>query len=134
MEKENRSFRGMLVEMIVKSFVNLNSFSFMKHELKVKLQEKLNSNLIFKTEVSEIETKNGHTFGQVSFEDENGSYRAVDFTITGKSEFAVYEKEPAHGKDEDGVILAPFNTKEEAEQAGIKYGYDDDNYYVDKIK
>ena len=48
--------------------------------------------------------------------------------------FAVYEKEPRHGKDKDGVILEPFNTKEEAEQARIKYGYGDDNYYVDKMK
>jgi hypothetical protein len=48
--------------------------------------------------------------------------------------FAVYEKEPRHGKDKDGVILEPFNTKEEAEQARIKYGYGDDNYYVEKMK
>jgi hypothetical protein len=48
--------------------------------------------------------------------------------------FAVYEKEPRHGKDKDGVILEPFNTKEEAEQARVKYGYGDDNYYVEKMK
>lgn len=50
-----------------------------------------------------------------------------------KEQFAVYEKEPAHGKEKDGVILAPYNTKEEAEQARVKYGYGDDNYYVDKL-
>jgi len=33
----------------------------------------------------------------------------------------------------NGVILAPYNTKEEAEQARVKYGYGDDNYYVDKL-
>lgn len=49
-------------------------------------------------------------------------------------QYAVYEKEPAHGKDKDGVILAPFNTKEEAEEAGNKYGYYGENYYVNKLK
>lgn len=49
-------------------------------------------------------------------------------------QFAVYEKNPAHGKDKDGVILAPFNSMEEAEQASIKYGYRGDNYYVDKLR
>lgn len=51
-----------------------------------------------------------------------------------REQFAVYEKEPMHGKDKNGVILAPYNTKEEAEQARVKYGYDNDNYYVDKLK
>lgn len=45
-------------------------------------------------------------------------------------QFAVYEKEPAHGKDRDGIILAPFNSKKEAEDAGKKYGYHGENYYV----
>ena len=48
-----------------------------------------------------------------------------------KEQFAIYEKTPQHGKDYNGVILAPFNTKEEAEIAGKKYGYYGDNYYVD---
>lgn len=51
-----------------------------------------------------------------------------------KEQFAVYEKEPKHGKEKNGIILAPFNTKEEAEQAKINYGYTSDNYFVDKIK
>jgi hypothetical protein len=50
-----------------------------------------------------------------------------------KEQYAVYEKEPRHGKYKNGVILAPFNTKEEAEEAGKKYGYCGDNYYVDKL-
>ncbi len=45
--------------------------------------------------------------------------------------YAVYEKSPAHGSKEHDVILAPFKTKEEAEQSRIKYGYNTDNYYVD---
>jgi hypothetical protein len=48
-----------------------------------------------------------------------------------KEQYAVYEKEPAHGKDKNSVILAPFSTKEEAEIAGKKYGYYGDNYYAD---
>jgi hypothetical protein len=51
-----------------------------------------------------------------------------------KEKFAVYEKEPRHGKDKNGVILSPFNTREDAEIAGKKYGYYGDNYYVDKLK
>ena len=51
-----------------------------------------------------------------------------------KEHFAVYEKTPAHGNIKNGVILAPYNTKEEAESARIKYGYSSDNYYVDIIK
>jgi hypothetical protein len=40
----------------------------------------------------------------------------------------------AIGKDKDGVILAPYNTKEEAETAKKRYGYDNDNYYVDVLR
>jgi len=48
--------------------------------------------------------------------------------------FAVYEREPAHGATPNGVILAPYNTKEEAEEARVRYGYNNENYYVDKIE
>ena len=48
-------------------------------------------------------------------------------------QWAVYEKQLAHGKDKDGIILAPFKSKEEAEQARIKYGYSGDNYYVAEL-
>jgi hypothetical protein len=48
-------------------------------------------------------------------------------------QYAVYEKEPAHGREVNGIILAPFNSKEEALEKGKKYGYYGDNYYVDKI-
>lgn len=50
-----------------------------------------------------------------------------------KEQFAIYEREPVHGKEKNGVILAPYDNKEEAEQARIKYGYNNDNYYVDKV-
>jgi predicted RecB family endonuclease len=83
MEKE-KSYRGMLVEVIVKSFINDYLFDSVDG-LKEILQEKLDLNLKFDTIVSEIETKNEHTFGKISFEDENGVVRVVDFTITGSS-------------------------------------------------
>jgi hypothetical protein len=50
-----------------------------------------------------------------------------------RERYAVYEKEPAHVRDKNGIILAPFNTKEEAEIASKKYGYYGDNYYIDII-
>ena len=49
-------------------------------------------------------------------------------------QYAVYEKEPAHCKEPNSVILAPYKTKEEAEKAGKRYGYHGDNYYVDILK
>jgi|LakMenEpi03Aug12_release.lakeMendotaPanAssembly.Ray.scaffolds.fasta_scaffold179952_3 hypothetical protein len=80
MKIENRSHRGMLVEVEVKSFIEENLFGPVD-DLKEILQDRLNSNLKFETNVSDSETKNGQTFGKISFEDENGVYRVVDFTI-----------------------------------------------------
>lgn len=80
MELENRSYRGMLVGVIVKSFIKENLFEPVDG-LKEILQERLNLNLKFETNVSDIETKNGQTFGKISFEDENGVVRVIDFTI-----------------------------------------------------
>jgi hypothetical protein len=51
-----------------------------------------------------------------------------------KEQYAVYEKVPAHGSEVDGVILAPYKSKEEAEQARHKYGYSSDNYYIGILK
>jgi hypothetical protein len=50
-----------------------------------------------------------------------------------KEMWAIYEKEPAHGSQRDGIIMGPFNTKEESEEVGEKYGYHGENYYVDII-
>jgi hypothetical protein len=47
-------------------------------------------------------------------------------------QFAVYEKKPEHGNKENGVILAPFKTRELALEAAIKYGYIGSNYYIDE--
>ncbi len=84
MELENKSIRGMLVEVIVKSFITDYLFDSVDG-LKEILQEKLHLNLKFDTKISEIETKNEYTFGKISFEDEDGLVRLIDFTITGSS-------------------------------------------------
>jgi hypothetical protein len=84
MELENKSIRGMLVEVIVKSFITDYLFDSVDG-LKEILQEKLNLNLKFDTKISEIETKNEYTFGKISFEDEDRLVRLIDFTITGSS-------------------------------------------------
>ena len=80
-ELENKSYRGMLVEVIVKPFIEENTFEPVDGFKKI-LQERLNSNLRFETNVSEVENKNGQTLVKISFEDENGVVRVVDFTIT----------------------------------------------------
>lgn len=51
-----------------------------------------------------------------------------------KEQYAVYEKVPAHGSEENGAILGPYDSKEDAEKAAIKYGYTSSNYYIDKEK
>jgi len=51
-----------------------------------------------------------------------------------KEQYAVYEKEPAHQGDINGIILGNYNTEEEAQEARRKYGYTSDNYYVDKVQ
>jgi len=79
MEKE-KSYRGMLVEIIVKSLTEHYLFEVVDNSKKI-LQERLNSNLKFETNVSDIESKNGQTFGKISFEDENGLIKVIDFTI-----------------------------------------------------
>lgn len=79
MENE-KTYRGILVEVIVKSYLKENLYEPVDG-LKEILQERLNLNLKFETNVSDIETKNGQTFGKISFEDENGLIKVVDFTI-----------------------------------------------------
>lgn len=51
-----------------------------------------------------------------------------------REQYAVYEKKPAHGGKQNSIVLGPYNTKEEAEQAMERYGYNNENYYVDKIQ
>lgn len=48
-----------------------------------------------------------------------------------KQYYAVYERTPRHQNEINGVILATYKTLEEAEKARQKFGYGNDNYYVD---
>ena len=68
------------MEIIVKSFTEHYLFDVVDN-LKEILQERLNLNLKFETNVSDIESKNGQTFGKIYFEDENGLIKLIDFTI-----------------------------------------------------
>jgi L-2-hydroxyglutarate oxidase LhgO len=80
-EVENKSCRGMLVEIILKSVFEKNLFDFVD-KLKEIIQEQLNLNLKFETEVSDIENQNGKLFGTVSFKEENDLTGIANFTIT----------------------------------------------------
>ena len=46
--------------------------------------------------------------------------------------YAVFEREPQKGPTPNGVVMGPYFSEEEAEQAKIKYGFISDNFYVDK--
>lgn len=46
-------------------------------------------------------------------------------------QYAVYEKNPEHTGSPNSIILSAYKTKEEAQSAREKYGYNTDNYYVD---
>ena len=48
-----------------------------------------------------------------------------------KIRFAIYEKIPRHGKEPNGLILGPFDTEDLAKEAGEKWGYSGDNYFID---
>ena len=63
-EIENKSYRGMLVEVIVKSFIEENTFDPVDG-LKEILQKRLSSNLRFETNVSEVENKKEHTYNDI---------------------------------------------------------------------
>jgi hypothetical protein len=78
---KQKSYKGMLVEIIVKSFLQEHLYDSVD-ELNEKLQERLNLNLNFETNVFDVETKNGHTFGKIHFNDENNMVKVIDFTIT----------------------------------------------------
>lgn len=78
---KQKSYRGMLVEIIVKSFIKEHLYNSVDG-LKETLQERLNSNLRFETNVFDIDTKNGHIFGKIHFNDENDTIKVIDFTIT----------------------------------------------------
>ena len=49
-----------------------------------------------------------------------------------REQYAVFEREPQKGPTPNGVVMGPYFSKEDAEQAKIKYGFISDNFYVDK--
>lgn len=77
----DKSYRGKLVEVIIKTFIENNPFELVENS-KENLQDILDLNLKFHTKVSDIEIKNGITLIQIYFDDENGNGKVVDVTIT----------------------------------------------------
>jgi hypothetical protein len=51
-----------------------------------------------------------------------------------KIKYGIFERVPSHGREPNGLILGPFDTKEIAQEAGEKWGYSGDNYFVDIYK
>ena len=79
----NESNRGILIKGIINNITTENIFNT-EVEFKENLQVELNKQLPFETLVSNVETKNGYNFGQVSFKNEDGIDSVIDFTITTK--------------------------------------------------
>ena len=77
---ENRSYRGTLIEAIIKPFVEDNLYESVEG-FKEALQKELHLNLEFSTTVSDVRTVNGFNVGEVYFESEDKEPRAVLFTI-----------------------------------------------------
>jgi hypothetical protein len=79
MKLQTKSIKGMLVEVIVKSTIEGNVLEYYK-VLKDILQENLNSNLKFYTNVSIIMIDDITLNGQVQF-DNNGEPTVIYFTV-----------------------------------------------------
>jgi hypothetical protein len=78
--KEKICYRGKLIKTIFDSCFDPIDFI---DEFKEKLQNKLNLNLKFKTDISNIETKDNFNYFKIYFEDEN-CMKALNFIITKK--------------------------------------------------
>ena len=76
-----KTLRGFLIETIVNHITSNNLFEFTVN-FKELLQEKLNMNLNFETNVSDLVEKNEFLTFQISFKDENGVTRVSDITIS----------------------------------------------------
>lgn len=85
----NKSNRGLLIEQEVTKYAQQNMFNTIV-ELKESLEESLNLNLKFNTEVSNIRNENGFISGQVNFKNENNIDSVIDFTIM-NNKVEVYE-------------------------------------------
>ena len=79
-DMENRSYRGTLIEAILKPFVEDNLYESVEG-FKEALQKELDLNLKFSTTVSDVKTVNGFNTGEVYFESEDKEPRVVLFTI-----------------------------------------------------
>lgn len=79
---EIKSYRGMLIEVIGRKFLTDSLFDEV-NTIRDKFQDRLDDNLKFKTEVSEVETKGNYSFGSVSFKNEHGVTSVINFAITG---------------------------------------------------
>ncbi len=91
MSIENKSYRGTLVETIVMSLL-FDSLFETTDKIKEILQERLRSNLKFETNVSDIETIIGQSFGNILFNDENNIIKVIHFTIIGNQVISVINK------------------------------------------
>lgn len=80
----DKSYRGMLVEVIMKSFTKNYLFSVVDN-MKEILQSKLDDEFKFETKVSDIQSIGNNIIGNISFIDENGRIRVLDFVITSNS-------------------------------------------------
>lgn len=80
----DKSYRGMLVEVIMKSFTKNYLFSVVDN-MKEILQSKLDDEFKFETKVSDIQSIGNNIIGNISFMDENGRIRVLDFVITSNS-------------------------------------------------
>ena len=91
MKLDAKSIRGKLVETIFKSTIFENMFTF-TDEYKEILQNKMNSDLNFKTDIIDIKKDNDLTFIHIVLENENGEMDTVNFTIINKTLVQVLRK------------------------------------------
>ena len=76
----NRTYRGKLIEVVIKTITS-KKHPVIMNKIKDSLSEKLNSNLKFKTTISNVKIEEGKACGTIAFNDENNSLRIVDFYI-----------------------------------------------------
>lgn len=81
----NESKRGKLIKQIVSRYVEENIFNNTV-VFKESLQDELNKNLSFETQVSDIETKHCFNTGYIHFKNEDGVHTIIDFVITNENE------------------------------------------------
>lgn len=48
-------------------------------------------------------------------------------------QFAIFEREPQKNALPNKIIMGPYKSPEDAEDARVKYGFDNDNNYVAQL-